>query len=109
MRTTIDRVYPITEVGRIITYVKSRDIPAILRDEEMLRIKTMLEYSNNISVSNNFQRGDKAEILNGPLNGLQGTIVKKNSKTRLIVFLKELKQYISVTIDPDNLKIRKIR
>jgi len=52
-----------------------------------------------------FPPGTDVDVLFGPLKGLQGRVLQKNSDTKLVIWLDSIMQGVSVEIDPAYLSI----
>ena len=99
VKTSKNKLYYILKYNNICSFVKFNDKPAIIREEEIINIKKILGWADEIDVTNELQCGDKVKITNGLLSGLEGYIVRKNGSSKFAVQIKELMQYITVVID----------
>lgn len=69
--------------------------PAIVRDYEIENLKIIAKEWNGEAVSScpenqQYERGDKVEILRGPFAGIFGELVELNGKHRVVVRLKSM-------------------
>lgn len=105
VKTLERQLYYILEVDNICSFIKFKNKPAVIKETEIKNIRKMLELTNDVNTTNEFQCGDKVKISRGPLLGLEGIILKKNNSTRFVVRINELNQYVSVLIDSKDLNI----
>ena len=72
--------------------LRGESTPAIIPDQQMLRFKFMLDYSDEtISMSTSpLAPGEKIRVIKGPLAGLEGELVNVNGKSKVAVRLKML-------------------
>ncbi len=69
--------------------LRGESTPAVIPDEQMLRFKFMLDYSEEtISMSSSpLLPGEKIRVIKGPLAGLEGELVTVNGKSKVAVRL----------------------
>lgn len=69
--------------------LRGESTPAVIPDEQMLRFKFMLDYSDEaISMSSSpLAPGEKIRVIKGPLAGLEGELVNINGKSKVAVRL----------------------
>lgn len=58
----------------------------------------MLNLNHEISVEYDFCEGENVQVIHGPLAGYEGILIKKKSKTRFGIQLKEINQTILIDI-----------
>jgi len=93
------------EQERVTTLTTNR-ISRILpvQDQERLRhelanIQALIERDAPLAVERRLETGDLVRIKNGSLKGLEGVVVRRHGKTRLLVAVTYLQQGVSVEID----------
>lgn len=66
--------------------LRGESTPAVIPDQQMLRFKFMLDYSDEaISMNTSpLAPGEKIRVIKGPLAGLEGELVNVNGKSRLL-------------------------
>ena len=81
-------VLTLSAVSRYMV-LRGESTPAVIPDEQMLRFKFMLDYSEEtISMSSSpLLPGEKIRVIKGPLAGLQGELVTVNGKSKVAVRL----------------------
>jgi len=69
--------------------LRGESTPAVIPDQQMLRFKFMLDYSDEtISMSTSpLAPGEKVRVIKGPLAGLEGELVNVNGKSKVAVRL----------------------
>ena len=69
--------------------LRGESTPAVIPDQQMLRFKFMLDYSDEtISMSTSpLAPGEKIRVIKGPLAGLEGELVHVNWKSKVAVLL----------------------
>ena len=69
--------------------LRGESTPAVIPDQQMLRFKFMLDYSDEtISMSTSpLAPGEKVRVIKGPLAGLEGELVNVDGKSKVAVRL----------------------
>ncbi|MFO7903452.1 MAG: transcription termination/antitermination NusG family protein [Pirellulaceae bacterium] len=80
----------------------SRILPVV--DQQRLRgdlanIQALIDHNAPLSVERRLQPGDPVRIKSGALKGLEGCVIKRHGKARLLVAVTYLQQGVSVEID----------
>jgi transcription antitermination factor NusG len=91
----------------VVSYVRFERKAAIIPDNQIDYLKMMLRQDNlEIDITHeNFEIGQKIEVISGPLIGLQGKLVKIKGKNKVAVILEQLGYSALVEISTENLRI----
>ena len=84
-------------VVRIVGYGKQ---PAPITDSEIENIRRVSASGNGFAHSY-IERGQRVRIINGPLRGAEGILVKESDGTRMVVSLSMLQRSVAVAINPE--------
>ena len=81
-------VLTLSSISRYMV-LRGESTPAVIPDQQMLRFKFMLDYSDEtISMSTSpLALGEKVRVIKGPLAGLEGELVNVNGKSKVAVRL----------------------
>ncbi|RIK82294.1 MAG: antitermination protein NusG [Planctomycetota bacterium] len=66
--------------------------------EDLASVQTMIEAGCPLTVESRLEPGHWVRVRSGPLEGLEGTILKRKRQTRLVVAVRMLQQGVSVEI-----------
>ena len=104
-----DRIQEIIQTPGISWNIRHNDKPAFLRQEEMEIIKRFLASGLFIETGLDQQltAGDAVEVIDGPLKGLKGRVIRHSSGDKFFVLLESIQQNVVVAIDPIVLKLLK--
>jgi transcriptional antiterminator RfaH len=69
-----------------------------LRDD-LQQIARLIELDAPLTIEKQLQSGDRVRIKKGPMEGLEGSILKRRGQSRLLVAVHMLQQGVSVEID----------
>ena len=84
-------------VVKFVTFCnKTVSIPS----EQMYWLDQLLMSELQVESEQDFPLGGEVDVTFGPLKGLQGRVIQKNSDTKLVIWLDSIMQGVSVEIDP---------
>ena len=89
-------------VSALTTNRISRILPVLDQDrlrQDLGNVQTLIECDAPLSVERRLATGAPVRIKSGALSGLEGVVVKRHGKTRLLVAVTYLQQGVSVEID----------
>ena len=101
-----DRV-TVLETDGVITLVSFNGQPATIADHQIDAIKRIMAEKVNVDPIDFFTPGKKVRVKQGPLKGVEGTLIHKNNKNRLVITIDGIKHALSVAIDYRDLEILK--
>ena len=80
-----------TTVSRYMV-MRGESSPAVIPDDQMARFRFMLDYSDETICMNSspLARGEKVQVIKGPLQGLVGELVNVDGKSKIAVRLNML-------------------
>ena len=67
--------------------------------QDLLQISRLIDTGAPLTVESRMCPGDIVRIKSGPMSGLEGTVIHRRGKTRLLVAVKMLQQGVSLEID----------
>lgn len=89
------------EVNGVFRYLKFGDVLAKVKNEEIIKIKNILNLPEISDVSSSYKVpaiGERMKIEIGLLKGLECTVVKANNKNKIFVQIGSIKQIISACV-----------
>lgn len=102
MKYADDLWHNVTRTRGITGFVGPKGRPLALTEEEVRKLRL-----ENIKVEIDLENGDKIEIINGPLNGMVGTVNQVNSETGIVSVVVEMFGR-ETTVDVETSQVRKI-
>ena len=102
--TTHRERFEIFKVNEVVRIVSFEGQPAIISESTVSSLKKLLK-GENVEVSNEeFQEGAMMKIIDGQFAGVEGVLIKKNRKGRLLLKIEVLHTYVSADIGADNVE-----
>ncbi|MDA3879765.1 MAG: UpxY family transcription antiterminator [Prolixibacteraceae bacterium] len=102
-RFDYDRVL---QTNGVVSYVRFGGTAAVIPDEQIELIKRLLhDYEEEIEVTfNYFSKGDKVEIIGGPLKGINGELIQLKGKNKVALQIENLQVALTVEVATDDIK-----
>lgn len=84
----------------VVCYVTFEGKAAIIPEREINALKQMLhQFDFDVSVSHeNFEVGKEVEIIEGPLLGLRGELIKSRGKNKFLLHIKQIETSFTIEI-----------
>lgn len=89
----------------VVRMVSFNGQPARIPEEQINAVRRILEAGYLPIVDNNLSKGDKVEIIAGPLTGLQGHVSENRGNNHFIIFIDGICQTVAVKIEASYLKL----
>ena len=87
-------------INGIVKYISNAGEIAILKEEEIDRIKRLCSYLGEIEIEkSNVKIGEEVEIVSGHFKGMQGHVVSMRGKYKLSIAIPGLGSYANIEID----------
>ncbi|MEZ6115491.1 MAG: transcription termination/antitermination NusG family protein [Pirellulaceae bacterium] len=94
--TDEERVKGLT-TNRVSTVIDVKDPQQLVTD--LRSIATLIESEARLTIESRLEPGDPVRIKTGSMAGLEGTVVHRRGKTRLLVAVNMLQQGVSIEIE----------
>jgi transcription antitermination factor NusG len=81
----------------VLNYVRFEGQPAFLKDEQIRQIKALLDLYPEMELNEHpLQKGELVEVIEGPMMGMQGTLVEIEGKNKLAIWIEQLDKVLLV-------------
>ena len=97
----------VLQTNNVVGYVRFEGKAAVIPEKQMDSLKQMLkQYDFEVNVTNeNFEPGKKVEVIEGPMIGLRGELVKAQGKNKFIIRFNEINSVFSVEIPANHISL----
>jgi len=97
----------VLQTNNVVCYVRFEGKAAVVPDRQIDALKQMLkQYDFEVNVTTeNFARGTKVEVIDGPMIGLRGELIKARGKNKFIIRFNQINSVVSVEIPADHLSL----
>jgi transcriptional antiterminator NusG len=95
----------ILQTAGVVRIVRTKDGPLPVPDSQMNSLITLLGNASVLTTHPYLNEGMRVKIVNGPLYGCEGILVrKKNEKARLVVAIDIIQQAVSVELSEEDVE-----
>lgn len=102
VQSSSDKIPTILQTPGIAWNIRHNDKPATVHPKEIEIINRFLASGLFVEsgLTEKFKRGEGVEIIDGPLKGLRGTIVRTADDTKFNISIESIGHSLLVTLDP---------
>jgi transcription antitermination factor NusG len=88
----------------VVALVGNQSGPLPIPDREIEDIRTVLAARVVYSLHSSLQNGDRVRVIRGVLAGVEGTLVRNNPESRLLVSIDMIRQSLAVRVSPEDVE-----
>ena len=89
----------VLQTNGVSSLVKFGELIAIVQDEVVHAIKLAIDGGYQLTPTEYFIAGNAVEVIEGPMRGVKGIVVKLKGKDRLVIKIDAIQQALSIDID----------
>jgi transcription antitermination factor NusG len=93
----------VLQIPSVVRLVSFGGHPAPLQEEDIRAIQNCLSHGNRVEPYPYLQVGRRARVKSGPLEGLEGIILRRKNKTRFILSFELIMRSVAVEIEETEL------
>ena len=97
--------YRSVQTSGVVRMVRFRGKPAVVRDEEIDRIRRILRDGLEVEACDPFSVGDRVVIKQGPLTGVEGRLVEIHGSSRLVVTVPSINQALRFSVERNDVRL----
>lgn len=91
------------QIPSVVQLVGFGGLPTALPDEEMEILRTGLCESLRAEPHPYLQAGRRVRVVRGPLAGMEGIVVRRKNRTRLVLSFDLIQRSMAIELDEDDL------
>ena len=99
--------FKVLQTDGAIKLVSFNGKPAPIADHQIDAIKRIMDEKMNVDKIDFFNVGKKVKVKQGPLKGMEGSLIQKSNRSRLVIAIDGIKQSLTIDIDYRDLEIIK--
>jgi transcription termination/antitermination protein NusG len=106
-RFTLNEIHRVVTVPGVATVIHQNGTPAPIGDDEVENVRRFvaaLTETGQIPEPRPFQRGEAVRVMHGPFEGVEGIVVERRGRRRVLVGLKTIGQGMEIDIDGRHLQ-----
>lgn len=89
----------------VVHFVGNHTGPLPIPDQQIDDIRTVLTAGVECSVHPMFTEGDRVRVVRGALAGVEGTFIRTNSASRLLISVELIRQSLSVNVSREDVEL----
>ncbi|MBN1985399.1 MAG: UpxY family transcription antiterminator [Prolixibacteraceae bacterium] len=107
VRVSYKEFFNVLSIPGVVCYVSFGGRPQSIPDDQIMNIKTLVKQEEiDLTVSKErLKKGNKAEVLVGPLKGLKGEIVEISGQYRILIRIETMGFCLHANISKEEVKI----
>jgi len=94
----------VLQIPRVVQLVGSAGRPAVLRDEEMEKMRAGLTSGLQAEPHASLTSGRRVRVKSGPLAGLEGFLVRRKRSTRVVISIGVIQRAAAIEVDAADLE-----
>ncbi len=95
---------PIISTPGVASVVAFGNVPAPIDNSEIEAIQALINAGNGLQPHPYLREGERIKVNSGPLEGVEGILIRKRTAWRMVVSINLLQRSISIEIDRDCLR-----
>jgi len=99
LRGMQERKLEVVTTPGIVSILSINGEAAVIPETEVESIRKAIEWGNRVEPHPFLRRGDRVRVISGPLQGLEGILVRKKNLFRLVLSVEILERSAAVEVD----------
>jgi len=99
LRGMEERRLDVVTTPGIVSVLSVNGEPAVIPESEIEAVRKAIEWGNRVEPHPFLRVGDRVRVISGPLQGLEGILVRKKNLCRLVLSVELLERSASVEVD----------
>jgi transcription antitermination factor NusG len=95
---------PVISAPGVVSIVGCGNQPAPIPDEQIEAVRAVVDSGIGAEPVPFLREGQRIRVTHGPLQSLEGTLVRRKSAWRFVVTIEMLQRSVSVEIDPEHVE-----
>jgi transcription antitermination factor NusG len=95
----------VLQIPGVVRLVSFAGQPAPLREEDVHALQSCLSHGSQVEPHPYLQAGRRARVRSGPLQGLEGIVLRRKNRTRFIISIDLIMRSMAVEIETDALEL----
>jgi transcription antitermination factor NusG len=88
----------VLKVPGVVDFVRSRSGPLPIPDKEIEDVRAVLSHGVGCSPYPFLKAGDRVRVIRGPLAGIEGTLIRSGSQSKLVISIEMIQRSIAAGV-----------
>jgi transcription antitermination factor NusG len=98
VHVAIEERVPVLETAGVVRLVSAGGKPAVLRDEDIERLRTFASRSGDVEPHPYLRIGHRVRVKHGPFAGCEGTLSEKQNSVRLVISIDQIMKSVAINL-----------
>lgn len=110
-RFSLSALHEVLSVPGVATVIRHNGVPSPIMDEELENVRRFvaaLRETGQFPEPRPLQPGQPVRVLHGPFQGVEGVVVERRGRRRVLIGLKTIGQGMEIDIDGRNLEPKRL-
>jgi transcriptional antiterminator RfaH len=106
-RFTLDQIHQVLTVPGVATVIRQNGFPSAIADEELENVRRFvaaLAETGQVPEPRRLEPGQAVRVMRGPFAGVEGVVVERRGRRRVLVGLSTIGQGMEIDIDGESLE-----
>jgi transcriptional antiterminator NusG len=99
-----DVLLRVLKVPGVVDFVRNRNGPMAIPESEIENVQTALSHGVGCSSHSFLKAGDRVRVVRGPLTGIEGTLVRSGSQSKLVISVEMIQRSVAVNVDASDVE-----
>jgi transcription termination/antitermination protein NusG len=96
--TTAEMLLRVLKVPGVVDFVRSSTFPLAIPEREIADVRAALSYGVACSPYPFLRVGDRVRVVRGALAGVEGTLVRSGSQSKLVISVEMIQRSVSISV-----------
>jgi transcription antitermination factor NusG len=88
----------VLKVPGVVDFVRSRSGPLPIPAKEIEDVRAVLSHGVGCSPCPFLKAGDRVRVVRGPLDGIEGTLIRSGSQSKLVISVEMIQRSVAVSV-----------
>jgi transcription antitermination factor NusG len=94
----------VLKVPGVVDFVRNRNGPMPIPEKEIEGVHAVLSHGVSCSPHPFLKAGDRVRVVRGPLAGVEGTLVRSGSQSKLVISVEMIQRSVAVNVDSSDVE-----
>jgi transcription antitermination factor NusG len=99
-----DILLRVLKVPGVVDFVRNRNGPMAIPENEIENVHAVLSHGAGCSPHSFLKAGDRVRVVRGALTGVEGTLIRSGSQSKLVISVEMIQRSVAVNVDSSDVE-----
>lgn len=99
-----DVLLRVLKVPGVVDFVRNRNGPMAIPESEIENVQAALSHGDGCSPHSFLKVGDRVRVVRGALTGVEGTLIRCGSQSKLVISVEMIQRSVAVNVDSSDVE-----